>query len=188
MGKASKIKGDRLERDVQTLLDQTQRFDLLASTRSNQRRGGTDLADISIPLIHLECKADESLSIYAAIGQAVDDCVNKIPCVIHKRRRQGILLTCLDEQWSDLCAAWNKLLDMRDMVLVMPRVEPLEPRPNFVQNRSGINLHKVMHVLDKQESTRPPLLTYQLGDRQPLTTCWFCDFAGFAEHEARSAA
>ncbi len=86
MGKInSRAKGARYEREIakwfREELDQTD------ARRGQQFSGGTDSPDVVNCLegIHWELKHVESLNVYKAMQQAIRDCGQKVPAVIHRR-------------------------------------------------------------------------------------------------------
>lgn len=80
--------------------------DLKAHGFVNSRRGqqfsaaNGDPDVVGIPGWHLECKAVEALNIRKAMKQSERDArEGEIPCVIHKKNWQGILVTMRYEDW-----------------------------------------------------------------------------------------
>jgi len=88
MGKMSRNKGARGEREFAKFLTEYG-FD---AHRGRQYSGGTDSPDVKcIPLddfYHFEVKRTETLSLYKAMEQAIDDCGTKIPIVAHRRNKR----------------------------------------------------------------------------------------------------
>ena len=84
MGKASRDKGKRGEREFAELL----RSLGCQASRGAQHRGGPDSPDIVCPelggVYHFEVKRSEKLSAYAALEQAAIDAPSKIPVVAHR--------------------------------------------------------------------------------------------------------
>lgn len=54
--------------------------------RGVQYKGGSDSPDVvGLPGIHIECKRVENLNIDKAMAQAINDCGNNVPVVIHRK-------------------------------------------------------------------------------------------------------
>lgn len=106
MGKKSKSKGKRGE------LELTHELKSLGFTnvhRSQQYCGSSDSADlIGLPGIHVECKRTESLSLYKALEQAVNDCggSNNFPAVFHRRNKKNWVVIMELKDWASLFQAY----------------------------------------------------------------------------------
>lgn len=65
--------------------------------RNDQRhcggRGNPDISAEGLERFHLECKRVEALDLGAALRQAVRDCAGRVPAVVHRRNREGWLVT-----------------------------------------------------------------------------------------------
>ncbi|SOB59645.1 conserved protein of unknown function [Pseudodesulfovibrio profundus] len=87
MGKASRDKGKRGEREAAALLREYG----FEARRGCQYQGGPDSPDVvadGLPL-HFEIKRTERLSLYPAIEQATQDAgAEKIPIVLHRQSRK----------------------------------------------------------------------------------------------------
>ncbi len=83
MGKMSREKGKRGEREVVALLKEYG-FD---ARRGQQFRGGADSPDVihSIPNVYIEVKLREKLSLYPVLEQTKDEAPGKVPVVFHRR-------------------------------------------------------------------------------------------------------
>lgn len=82
MGKASRDKGKRGERELARLL-RDRGYD---AHRGAQNKGGPDSPDVDgIPGIHIECKRTERLDLYGALDQARRDAGDDVPVVMHRR-------------------------------------------------------------------------------------------------------
>ena len=80
----SKRKGAVGEREIAAYLRE-HGFD---AHRGQQYKGSPDSPDVTgLDGFHIEVKRVERLNIYQALAQAVRDCGNKIPIVIHRRNR-----------------------------------------------------------------------------------------------------
>jgi Holliday junction resolvase len=97
MGKMSKEKGKRGEREVAELL----RGNGWHARRGQQFAGGTDSPDVvsTLPDVHIEVKRSESIQVYKALEQATNDAkANEMPTVWHKKNGQDwvVILTAND--------------------------------------------------------------------------------------------
>ena len=85
MGKMSRNKGKVGEREVAALL----REHGFEGRRGVQYQGGPDSADVvGLPGWHVEVKRTETLSAYAALNQALEDCGDNFPVVLHRRNNE----------------------------------------------------------------------------------------------------
>ena len=87
MGKMSRDKGQRGEREVRDLL----RIYGHWAERGQQRAGGPDSPDVkhSIEGVYIEVKFREKFSLYEALAQAENDAGEKdIPVIFHRRKRK----------------------------------------------------------------------------------------------------
>ena len=84
----SRQKGARGEREAAALLRS-----LGFEARRGQQYNGVEGQDVvhSIPGVHIEVKRTETLSVYAAVAQAVTDAAGNLPVVLHKRNRKDWL-------------------------------------------------------------------------------------------------
>lgn len=99
MGKASREKGKRGERELAALLREYG----YNSKRGQQFCGLEGNADVvGLPGIHMECKRVEKLNLSGAVKQAVRDCSAispaegkkpKLPAVFHRKNREEWLVT-----------------------------------------------------------------------------------------------
>jgi hypothetical protein len=86
-GKRSRDKGKRGEREARDALIEH----LICSARRGQQHcGGPGSPDVvtSIRGTHFEVKRTETLSIYAALQQAIDDAGSNVPVVLHRRNNK----------------------------------------------------------------------------------------------------
>ena len=100
MGKMSRNKGARFEREIAHLLTDNG----WPATRGCQYSGGADSPDVKATTFpfHLECKRVERLELYSAMTQAIGDAQGqKMPAVVSKRNHADILFTC---KFKDLLA------------------------------------------------------------------------------------
>ena len=83
MGKMQREKGKRGEREV---VDLIKRY-AFEARRGQQFKGTKDSPDVihSIERVYVEVKYREKFSLYAALEQAVEEAVEDIPVVFHRR-------------------------------------------------------------------------------------------------------
>lgn len=86
MGKMSKDKGKRGERELAAYL---RKHGVLDARRGQQYNGSDGSADvIGLPGYHIECKRTERFHIYDAIEQSVQDArEGERPIVVHRKNR-----------------------------------------------------------------------------------------------------
>lgn len=91
MGKMSKNKGARGEREVAEVLSRYG-FD---SRRGQQFSGSPDSPDVISPKfpLHIEVKRVERLNLAQAFEQSAEDAGDKPPCVIHRKSREDWKIT-----------------------------------------------------------------------------------------------
>lgn len=86
MGKASRDKGKRGERECAALL-KAHGFDARRGQQFNGSDGSADV--VGLPGFHVEVKRTEALRIYEAMHQAEGDARDgEIPLVLHRRNRK----------------------------------------------------------------------------------------------------
>ena len=106
MGKMSREKGKRFEREVAALF-KDYGYD---AHRTAQVMGKTgQAADVEgVPGIHIEAKHCERMTLYDWVAQAVRDTKddNK-PVVIHRANNKPVLVTMLFNDWIDLYREWD---------------------------------------------------------------------------------
>ncbi len=104
MGKMSKEKGKRFERQVAGLFN-NYGYD---ARRSAQFKGNTGQAgDVEgVPYIHIECKHQERMNLYDWMEQSVADAaaegMDTLPVVVHKANNKPILVTMAFDDWVNL--------------------------------------------------------------------------------------
>lgn len=89
MGRKSRTKGKVGEREARDEINRL--FPFAEAYRTSQycgKAGDSDVTAPGLPGIHLEVKRTESLSLYTAIEQAVADCGDSLPVVLHRRSRK----------------------------------------------------------------------------------------------------
>lgn len=86
MGKASRDKGKRGERECAALL-KAHGFEARRGQQFNGSDGSADV--VGLPGFHIEVKRTEALRIYEAMGQAEADARDgETPLVLHRRNRK----------------------------------------------------------------------------------------------------
>lgn len=104
MGKMSKEKGKRGERELAGILRQHGYSD---SHRGQQYSGADGSADVvGLPGIHIECKRVEKLNLYDAMAQAIEGGTkplpfegDRLPAVFHRKNNHSWLVTMRLEDW-----------------------------------------------------------------------------------------
>ena len=110
MGKMSRDKGKRFEREVAQLFKE-HGYD---AHRTAQFKGKTGAAgDVEgVPGIHIECKHQERMNLYDWMNQSIDDASaedkGNLPVVIHKANNKPVLVSMLFEDGFELYAAYRK--------------------------------------------------------------------------------
>lgn len=101
MGKTSRDKGARGEREVVALLRE-EGYDARRGFQLH-RKGGEDNPDVmALPGIHIEVKRTEALHLWDAMAQAKADCGKRIPTVWHRRNN----------------CPWVVILDAHDFITI----------------------------------------------------------------------
>ena len=101
----SRAKGKRGELEYAKWLRDN--FDLPDARRGQQYCGLEGNADVvnGFPQTHAEVKFVESLNLHRAMGQAVADCGDAIPYVVHKKNRQDMMITVRAGDLHGFCKA-----------------------------------------------------------------------------------
>ena len=95
MGRMQRNKGARGERELARELTRVLGVQTGSIYRSVQHCGREGAGDVlGVPGVHIESKRTESLSVYKAMEQALNDCGKDIPIVCHKRNLQQWLVIC----------------------------------------------------------------------------------------------
>lgn len=116
MGKASRDKGKRFERQLASLFRE-QGYD---ARRTAQYCGNTgDASDVTgLPGIHVEAKHVEQMRLYEWIAQAKRDAAagggNSLPAVFHKKNNAEILVSMTLEDWFCLYREWEAGHDLKE--------------------------------------------------------------------------
>lgn len=104
MGKASREKGKRGEREVASFL----RSYGYEARRGVQYHGGTDSPDVvGLPGIHIEVKRTERFDLYGALSQSKADAGNDKPVVIHRKNNCEWVVVQPLEDWIELYRSWE---------------------------------------------------------------------------------
>lgn len=104
MGKTSRDKGKRGEREVAGLL-RSYGYD---ARRGVQYHGGEDSPDVvGLKGMHIEVKRTETLRLYDALSQSKADAGDDMPIVIHRRNNSEWIVIQPLSDWIDLYRAWE---------------------------------------------------------------------------------
>lgn len=100
MGKMSREKGKRFEREVASRL----RDEGYDCKRGQQYCGANGDADVvGLPGIHIECKHVEKMSLYDWMAQAITDAKDwELPAVFHRKNNAELLVTMRFSDWIQL--------------------------------------------------------------------------------------
>ena len=113
MGKMSREKGKRFEREVANLFKEKG----FTASRSAQCMGKTGQAAdvIGVPGIHIECKHVEKMSLYEWMAQAIRDSEaegkGNLPVVIHKQNRKDVLVSMRFDDFMEIFSAYARGLN-----------------------------------------------------------------------------
>ena len=104
MGKTSRDKGKRGEREVASLL-RSYGYD---AHRGVQYKGGKDSPDVvGLPKVHIEVKRTERLDLYGALAQSKGDAGDDMPIVVHRKNDcEWVVIQPLSD-WIELFRAWE---------------------------------------------------------------------------------
>lgn len=114
MGKMSREKGKRFEREVATMFKEYG----YTARRSSQYAGNTgEAADvIGVPGIHLEAKHQEKMHLYDWYEQANRDAIEEdkgnLPVVIHRANCKPVLVTMMFDDWIRLYREWEASMSL----------------------------------------------------------------------------
>lgn len=105
MGKASREKGKRGERELSSVL-RSHGYD---THRGQQYCGANGDADvIGLDGIHIECKRVERLDLYGALSQSKADAKeNELPTVMHRKNNCEWVVIQPLEDWIKLYSEWE---------------------------------------------------------------------------------
>lgn len=120
MGKASRDKGKRGERELAGLLRD---YGYDGCRRGQQYCGGNGDADVvGLPGIHIECKRVERLNLFDAMKQAIADAAAKagqgrreLPAVFHRRDRECWLVTMRLSDWIEIYREWDSGEQLKEL-------------------------------------------------------------------------
>ena len=104
MGKPSRDKGKRGEREVASLL-RSYGYD---AHRGVQYHGGKDSPDVvGLPGIHIEVKRTEAFRLWDALSQAKGDAGDKMPIVVHRKNDCEWVVVQPLKDWIELYREWE---------------------------------------------------------------------------------
>lgn len=110
MGKLSRDKGARFERDVAKALREVFGEDEKVVRGFQSRGGGKEQADVICPIVHPECKVGARPNLKAALEQAESDAQpNKIPVAVCRwdGERDGVVAMRFSTWRGMLLAVWK---------------------------------------------------------------------------------
>jgi len=100
----SKQKGSRGERELAKKLKE-HGYDCRRSVQYCGANGDADV--IGLDGIHIECKRVERLNIQDAMAQAISDCKEDMPAVMHRKNNSEWLVTMKLSDWIELYKEWK---------------------------------------------------------------------------------
>lgn len=104
MGKTSREKGKRGEREIASLLREYG-YD---ARRGVQYQGGQDSPDVvGLKGIHIEVKRTERLDLYGSLSQSKTDAGEDLPIVIHRKNNSEWVVIQPLKDWIDLYREWD---------------------------------------------------------------------------------
>lgn len=104
MGKASREKGKRGEREVAAIL----RDFGYDARRGVQYQGGEDSPDVvGLPYVHIEVKRTERLDLYGALSQSKADAGDDMPIVVHRKNNAEWVVIQPLTDWLALFGAYE---------------------------------------------------------------------------------
>lgn len=112
MGKMSRDKGKRGERELANLLRQHG----YECRRGQQFCGNNGDADVvGLPGIYIECKRVEKLNLYDAVDQAKRDRTKGLlPAVFHRKNNHEWLVTMPFDDWIQIYKEWEAGKEVTD--------------------------------------------------------------------------
>jgi len=113
MGKASREKGKRGERELASILREEYGY---SARRGQQYAGANGDADVvGLPKLHIECKRVEKLNIYDAVDQANRDRnEHELAAVFHRKNNCGWLVTMPLTHFMAIYTEWEAGHYVRD--------------------------------------------------------------------------
>ena len=109
MGKMSRDKGKRGERELSKILQQYG-YDARRGQQFSGANGDPDV--VGLPGIHIEVKRVERLNLYQAMEQAKSDArEDEAPAVFHRRNGEKWMVTMMLEDWMELYGADYTCMD-----------------------------------------------------------------------------
>lgn len=112
-GRSSRVKGASGERE---LAKEFMRIFGVNAKRGCQHSGGVESPDIVTDIngMHIECKRTESLNLYKAMEQSIEDAGVEIPVVCHRRSYKDWLFVARLDDLPDLVYKLKEVLDARE--------------------------------------------------------------------------
>ena len=108
MGKKSRTKGARWEREVAIMLRDA--MPGAEVKRGWQSRSGSDAPDVDCPCWWIECKVGKRPNLFGALHQAEEaaegDRQKRAPVVVAKRDREPPVLAMRLDAWLELVGEW----------------------------------------------------------------------------------
>lgn len=115
MGKMSKEKGARFERELASLL-RAEGFQDAERTAQHSGKNGGEPDVKGVPGIHIEAKHVERMQLYDWMEQAVRDCKDKgsgdLPAVFHRQNYKDVLVTMRFEDFMKIYREYASGLTM----------------------------------------------------------------------------
>lgn len=106
MGKSSREKGKRGERELASILREEYGWDCRRGQQFSGANGDADV--VGLPYIHIECKRVEKLNIYDAIDQSRRDAKpDELPAVFHRKNNCDWLVTMRLSDWIQIYTGWE---------------------------------------------------------------------------------
>ena len=100
----SKQKGNRGEREIASKLRE-HGYDCKRGQQYCGLNGDADV--IGLPGIHIEVKRVEKLNIYDALSQAIRDCRDLIPTVMHRKNNHEWIVTLRLDDFMSIYKEWE---------------------------------------------------------------------------------
>ena len=111
-GRRARIKGAAFERKLAKYFTDNTKMEAKRGI-GQSRRGGSEISDVDMPIIHVEAKRHKRCNIKAALRQAIGDATinKKIPVAITKDDREEILCTMLLDDWIHFFNAYIETIE-----------------------------------------------------------------------------
>ena len=114
-GRGARIKGATFERKLAKYFTENTKLEAKRGI-GQTRKGGSEVSDVDMPIIHVEAKRHKRCNIKAALRQAISDSENKekLPVAITKDDRQPILVTMLFDDWVKVFKPYVDLQESKE--------------------------------------------------------------------------